>query len=126
MAQATSGYPIIADESIRQYEDLVQLHDVYSGVNIKLMKCGGLFQAQKMLDFKVQNGEGTHFMKLIGCMSESTLGVSMAAVLASQSELVDLDAPYLNSNDPFVGFKISARKIVLEKEIVQKKEMLFL
>lgn len=100
---------IIADESIRLYEDLLQYHEAYSGANIKLMKCGGLFQAQKMIHFN-PSGEGK-FMKFIGCMSESTLGVSTAAVLASQCKMADLDAPYLNTNDPFEGFQILDKKI---------------
>ncbi|PJB15239.1 MAG: hypothetical protein CO118_04380 [Flavobacteriales bacterium CG_4_9_14_3_um_filter_32_8] len=107
--------PIIADESICLFEDLVQFHEAYSGVNIKLMKCGGLFQAQKMLQFTPLNN--TNFMKLIGCMSESSLGVAMASVLASQCKMADLDAPYLNKNDPFEGFHIINGKIELEDKI---------
>jgi L-alanine-DL-glutamate epimerase-like enolase superfamily enzyme len=100
--------PIIADESIRVFEDLVQYHEAYSGVNIKLMKCGGLFQAQKLLGYKA-NGEP--YIKLIGCMTESSLGVSTSAVLASQSVMADLDAPYLIKNDPFQGFQIKEGEI---------------
>lgn len=105
--------PIIADESIQQFEDLVQFHEAYSGVNIKLMKCGGLFQAQKMLNFSEKLANKNKFIKLIGCMSESSLGVSTAAVLASQCQMADLDAPYLNINDPFEGFQIEKGKIIL-------------
>ena len=107
--------PIIADESICLFEDLVQLHEAYSGINIKLMKCGGLFQAQKMLQFTPPNN--TDFMKLIGCMSESSLGVATSAVLASQCKMADLDSPYLNKNDPFEGFHIINGKIELEDKI---------
>lgn len=107
--------PIVADESICQYKDLVQYHEAYSGVNVKLMKCGGLLQAQQMLDFTPANEP--NFIKLIGCMSESSLGVSMAAVLASQCHMVDLDAPYLNKNNPFKGFSIVNGKIVLADKI---------
>ncbi len=107
--------PIIADESICLLEDLVQFHEAYSGVNIKLMKCGGLFQAQKMLQFTPPNN--TDFMKLIGCMSESSLGVATAAVLASQCKMADLDSPYLNKNDPFEGFQIINGKIEMEDKI---------
>ena len=109
--------PIIADESIQQYEDLVQFNEAYSGVNIKLMKCGGLFQAQKMLQFSEQLAKEHSFMKLIGCMSESSLGVATAAVLASQCQMADLDAPYLNTNDPFEGFEILDGKIEINDKI---------
>ncbi len=103
--------PIIADESIRLYDDLVQFHEAYSGVNIKLMKCGGLFQAQKMIDFQSND---TDFMKLLGCMTESTLGVATSAVLAPQFAMTDLDAPYLIKNDPFRGFGIVNGKIQID------------
>jgi L-alanine-DL-glutamate epimerase-like enolase superfamily enzyme len=115
-----STLPIIADESICLYEDLLQFHEAYSGVNVKLMKCGGLFQAQKMLDFAGEK----KMMKLLGCMSESSLGVSTASVLASQCKIADLDAPYLNRNDPFEGFKIKEKKIEVDK-IKLKKNILF-
>lgn len=118
--------PIIADESIQYYEDLVQFHEAYSGVNIKLMKCGGLFQAQKMLQFSEQMAKEHSFMKLIGCMSESSLGVASAAVLASQCQMADLDAPYLNTNDPFEGFEISAGKIKLKEKITIAENFTFL
>lgn len=113
-----TALPIIADESIQQFEDLVQFHEAYSGVNIKLMKCGGLFQAQQMLNFSEQLNKENKFMKLIGCMSESSLGVSTAAVIASQSNMADLDSPYLNTNDPFEGFEIKQRKIVLSDLLI--------
>lgn len=119
LKQRTS-LPIIADESIQQYEDLVQYHEAYSGANIKLMKCGGLFQAQKMLHFCDELNKEKPFMKLIGCMSESSLGVSVASVLASQSNMADLDSPYLNNNDPFKGFEITNGNIVLNELVCLK------
>jgi L-alanine-DL-glutamate epimerase-like enolase superfamily enzyme len=118
--------PIVADESISNLEDLIQFHEAYSGVNIKLMKCGGLFQAQKMIDYNatIKNRQsGEKFLSLIGCMSESTLGVSMAASLAHQCNMADLDSPYLNANDPFEGFKIIDKKIVVEKCIKLKNQV---
>ena len=121
--------PIIADESICLYEDLVQYHEAYSGANIKLMKCGGLIQAQKMIRFILSNNNtsGTEkFMKLIGCMSESTLGISSAAALASQCDMADLDSPYLNKNDPFTGFKITDKTIYVNNEIELMNKDLFI
>ncbi len=112
--------PIIADESICFLEDLEQFNEAYSGVNVKLMKCGGLFQAQKMLDF----AEEKKMMKLIGCMSESSLGVSMATTLVSQCQMADLDAPYLNKNDPFEGFWIRDGRIEVEEINLRKSVVL--
>ncbi|MGE0560792.1 MAG: enolase C-terminal domain-like protein [Flavobacteriales bacterium] len=120
-----TALPIIADESIQQFEDLVQFHEAYSGANIKLMKCGGLFQAQQMLQFANQLNKETRFMKLVGCMSESSLGVSTAAVLASQCHMADLDSPYLNTNDPFEGFEIRKGNINLNERMYLKNHLLF-
>ena len=112
--------PIIADESICLYEDLVQYHEAYSGTNIKLMKCGGLIQAQTMIRFiqsNINNNGTGKFMKLIGCMSESSLGISSATALATQCDMADLDSPYLNKNDPFKGFTITNKTINVNNKI---------
>jgi L-alanine-DL-glutamate epimerase-like enolase superfamily enzyme len=112
-----AAIPIIADESIRQYEDLVSYHEAYSGVNVKLMKCGGLFQAQKMLQFQPAYDAKIEFIKLLGCMSESSLGVATASVLASHCHMADLDSPYLTKNDPFEGFQIRKGRIESDDRI---------
>lgn len=119
-----TALPIIADESIQQFEDLVQFHEAYSGANIKLMKCGGLFQAQQMLHFAEQINKETKFMKLMGCMSESSLGVSTAAVLASKCQMADLDSPYLNTNNPFTGFEINQGEIELNDRATLIRQLL--
>ena len=103
--------------------DLDQYHEAYSGVNVKLIKCGGLLQAQQMLTF---NKTEPNFIKLIGCMSESTLGVSVASTLASYCDMADLDAPYLNMNDPFKGFTIENGVIMVADKISLKDKVLFL
>ena len=109
--------PIIADESIRNLEELKQCHEAYSGVNIKLMKCGGLFQAVQMLDFIEESDWNEEYLRLLGCMSESSLGVSTSALLAPRFEMADLDAPYISKNDPFEGFRIEEGKIHLDEKI---------
>lgn len=99
--------PIIADESIQNLNDLIQYHDAYTGVNVKLMKCGGLLQAYQML----LKAKELNSIPLLGCMSESSLGVSAASLLAPNCWMTDLDAPYLNQNDPFEGFRIEEKSI---------------
>jgi len=116
--------PIIADESICLLDDLIQFHEAYSGVNIKLMKCGGLFQAQQMINYHPLLKE-EKLMKLIGCMSESSLGIATAAVLASQCAMADLDAPFLTKNDPFKGVNITHQKITVDNEIKLKDNSIF-
>lgn len=99
--------PIIADESIQNLNDLIQYHDAYSGINVKLMKCGGLSHAHQML----QKAKELHSIPLLGCMSESSLGVAAASLLAPICWMADLDSPYLNQNDPFEGFHIEQKVI---------------
>lgn len=122
LKQRTS-LPIIADESICLLDDLIQFHEAYSGVNIKLMKCGGLFQAQQMINFNPLPKE-KQIMKLIGCMSESSLGIATAAVLASQCAMADLDAPFLTKNNPFKGFNIK-NKMIENTEVILKDNTIF-
>lgn len=104
--------PIVADESIKDLQDLEQYHEAYSGVNVKLMKCGGLFQAQAMIAYAKDIPK---FYRLLGCMSESTLGVGTAAVLANHCDIADLDAPYLSRNDPFSGYTIENGRIRIQR-----------
>ncbi len=110
--------PIIADESIQNLKELKLFKEYFDGINIKIMKCGGLHQAQKMLDF-IDHRTDQDFIKLLGCMSESTLGVGMATTLVNRFEYVDLDGPELISNDPFEGFRIS--KSLVKANLIKPK-----
>lgn len=113
--------PIVADESICFYSDLENYYGAYSGVNIKLIKCGGILQANKMINFisNMNNSSKAELIPIIGCMSESSLGVSMAAILSSKCKMADLDSPYLNRNDPFKGFSIVNGRIIVEDVILK-------
>lgn len=104
-----SPIPIIADEAIQRFSDLQNIKGVYSGINIKLMKCTGLQEAHKMILQAKKLGLKT----MIGCMSESTCGVSAAAQLASLVDWIDLDGPLLIKKDYFQGVKFSEGKIIL-------------
>ena len=94
--------PVYADESCQRLGDIEKLRDSFDGVNIKLMKCGGITEAYQMilkareLDMKV----------LIGCMSESSVGCSAASHLTPLADYADLDGPYLISNNPFDGIQV--------------------
>ncbi|HKR07479.1 MAG TPA: dipeptide epimerase [Bacteroidia bacterium] len=104
-----SPLPIIADEAVQTFDDIAKIKDAYHGINIKLMKCGGMSQALKMIFRAREQG----LKILIGCMSESSCGVSAAAQLSPLSDWADLDGPLLISNDPFKGITYSSGKIVL-------------
>ncbi len=104
-----SPLPTIADEAVQRLNDVVRLKGVYSGINIKLMKCTGLREAHKMitlaraLDMKV----------MLGCMTETSCGISAASHLSPLVDWADLDGALLISNDIFEGTKIVDGKVIL-------------
>ncbi len=107
LRQATDAI-IIVDESIVNEEDVAPWQGLVDGVNIKLMKCGGLLHAARIASAARAFG-----MKvMLGCMVESSLAITAAAHLASLADYCDLDGNLLISNDPFTGVK--AREGVLE------------
>lgn len=93
--------PIFADECLIRPSDLPRIAPYFHGINVKVMKCGGLQEAVRLagmaraLDLKL----------MIGCMIESSLGISAAAAVASLFDRADLDGNILISNDPFQGVK---------------------
>jgi len=96
-----TGAVIIADESITCIEDVVKWSDAVHGINIKLMKCGGLLEALRMI--WVARAEGLRVM--LGCMVESSVAITAAAHLSPLVDYCDLDGNLLISNDPFEGVK---------------------
>lgn len=107
-----SPVPIIADEAVQGLSDIEKIKGAYSGINIKLMKCGGLNEAKKM----VMRAKELKMKILIGCMSESSCAVTAAAHLSPFADWADLDGPYLVKNDPFDGMKITDGKVLLPDE----------
>ncbi len=104
-----SPLPIFADESFQRYADFDTIQSVFHGVNIKLMKCTGLFEAKKM----VEEARARKLQILIGCMSETSCGIMAAAALAPQCDFVDLDGPWLTTNNPFLTPILRGGKISL-------------
>jgi len=91
--------PLIADESIHDSRDILPLHGAADGINIKLAKCGGLREAQRMIALARTLG-----MKvMLGCMIESVVGVTAAAHLAPLVDFADLDGFLTVTNDPYEG-----------------------
>lgn len=108
-----SVLPTIGDESVKRLSDLKKLKGIFSGVNIKLMKCTGLREAFEMIEYCKQND-----MKIfLGCMAESSCGTSAMAQFISCADFIDLDAPSLLKNDPFSGITYSQGKIVLNDKL---------
>jgi L-alanine-DL-glutamate epimerase-like enolase superfamily enzyme len=104
-----SPLPIIADEAFQTIGDFKKVQGVYSGVNIKLMKCGGLRSAFIMI--KMARSLGMKVM--IGCMTETSCAVTAAAQLSPLVDWADLDGNLLIDNDVFVGATIDDGKVIL-------------
>lgn len=94
-----SPLPIILDESIQGPADVLRLRGCCHGINIKLMKCGGLAEARKMVDIARLQG----MQVMLGCMTETSCAVTAAAQLAPFADYLDLDGNLLITNDPFTG-----------------------
>lgn len=107
-----SPLPVVGDEAIQNVADLIDNRDVYSGINIKLMKCGGLNAAMKMIN--VARAFGMKVM--IGCMTETSCAVTAAAQLSPLVDWCDLDGNLLISNDPFEGLKIIDGKVSIPEK----------
>ena len=94
-----SPLPIILDESVQGPADVIRLKDCCHGINIKLMKCGGLAPARLMIQLARMQG----MQVMLGCMTETACAVTAAAQLAPCADYLDLDGNLLISNDPFRG-----------------------
>lgn len=104
-----SPLPIIADEAVQTSADIPALARCYDGINIKLMKSGGLHEAYKMALL----AKGLGMKVMIGCMTETSCAVTAAAQLAPLADWVDLDGNLLISNDIFEGMKIIDGRVTL-------------
>ncbi len=101
--------PIIADEACLHPADIPKLATAYDGVNIKLMKCGGMLEAFRMIEIAKSLGLKT----MLGCMIESSIGVTAAAHLSPLVDYADLDGNLLIANDPYSGVKVVNGKLIL-------------
>ena len=104
-----SPLPIFADEAIQRLADIESVRGAYSGINIKLMKCTGMREAWKMVNYAKAIGMQT----MLGCMTETSCAVSAAAQLSPAVDRADLDGNLLISNDLFKGVEVIDGKIHL-------------
>jgi len=91
--------PIYVDESCWFARDVPALADRVDGINLKLMKCGGLTEAIRIVAVARAHGLGT----MIGCMGESTVAISAGAAIGALFDHIDLDSQLNLANDPAVG-----------------------
>lgn len=97
-----SELPVIADESCIVESDVDRCGLHFTGINIKLTKCGGLTPALRM----IKKGKELGLKVMVGCMTESTVGISAIAQLLPQLDYVDMDGPLLLASDIADGVKI--------------------
>jgi L-alanine-DL-glutamate epimerase-like enolase superfamily enzyme len=107
-----SPLPLFADESVGRAEDIPKLAEGFDGINIKLMKCGGLGEALRMIH--VARAHGMKVM--LGCMVESSLAITAAAHIAPLVDHADLDGNLLITNDPWIGAELHDGRLVLPSE----------
>src|SRR5207249_5954991 len=101
--------PIIADEACLHPTDIPKLVNSFDGVNVKLMKCGGILEAYRMIQIAKSLGMKT----MLGCMIESSIGVTAAAHLSPLVDYADLDGNLLIANDPYSGVLVRNGKLIL-------------
>lgn len=98
-----SRLPIIADEDCQIPSDVARCVEFYHGINVKICKCGGLSPALKMLQQARQLGLRT----MVGCMVESSIGISGAAQLLPLLDYADLDGALLLAHEPAAGIVVA-------------------
>ena len=106
--RAESALPTIADESCQRPEDVAKCKGLFHGVNIKLMKCGGITPALKMIG----EARDSNLLVMAGCMTESSIGISALTSLASLLDYLDADGALLLAGDIADGVRFDHGKIV--------------
>ncbi|WP_432711855.1 dipeptide epimerase, partial [Pedobacter sp.] len=104
-----SPIPILADEAVQRLADMDKLKGAYHGINIKLMKSAGMYEAHQM----ILKARSFGMKILIGCMSETSCATMAAAALAPLCDWADLDGPWLTKNNPFANPVLKDGKLVL-------------
>ena len=104
-----SPIPVFADEAIQRLADIPSIKGAYHGINIKLMKCTGMREAWKMVNYA--RAEGMKVM--VGCMTETSCAVSAAAQLSPAVDFADLDGNLLITNDLYKGMEVVNGRVTL-------------
>jgi L-alanine-DL-glutamate epimerase-like enolase superfamily enzyme len=106
-----SPIPILADEAVQRLSDLEGLRGAYHGINIKLMKSGGIYEGHQM----ILKAKSMGMKVLIGCMSETSCATQAGMALAPLCDWADLDGPWLTKNNPFTAPKMIEGKYQLNQ-----------
>jgi L-alanine-DL-glutamate epimerase-like enolase superfamily enzyme len=106
-----SRVPLVADEDVRDARDLPALAGCVDGVNVKLVKCGGIRAALAA----IHTARALGLRVMLGCMVESAILATAAAHLSPLADWADLDGPFLTARDPFAGVTYDGGKLVLPR-----------
>ena len=112
VTKAAAPLPVIADESAMNARDVPRLQGCVGGVNVKLAKCGGIRGALRM----IHAARAAGMLVMLGCMVETSLGISAAAQISGLVDFVDLDGAMLLACDPFAGLDYEMGRIRLPEE----------
>ena len=107
--RASAPVPIFADEPVRTARDIPRLADCVDGVNIKLMKAGGIREGLRMISV----ARAHDLQVMLGCMVETSVGITAAAHLAPLVDWADLDGNLTVTNDPFLGVQVEHGRLIL-------------
>jgi L-alanine-DL-glutamate epimerase-like enolase superfamily enzyme len=112
-----SALPLIADESSVVPADIPRLQGRFHGVNIKLVKCGGILPALRMVHLARTFGMKVMF----GCMIESSVAITAAAEIGALADYLDLDGNVLITNDPYIGALNDHGRLILPEGGVRRR-----
>ncbi|MEO0332439.1 MAG: dipeptide epimerase [Bacteroidota bacterium] len=107
-----SALPLMADESCIVESDVAKCEGRFHGINIKLTKCGGVTPARRM----IQKARQRNMRVMIGCMTESTIGISAIAHLSPLLDYVDMDGAMLLAEDIATGVTITPEEVQFPEE----------
>ncbi len=107
-----SPIPILADEAVQRLADMDGLRGAYHGINIKLMKSAGMYEAHQM----ILKARSFGMKILIGCMSETSIATLAGAALAPLCDWADLDGPWLTKNNPFDAPEMKEGRYILNNQ----------
>ena len=94
-----SALPVFADESCQTEDDVDRCAESFHGINVKVVKCGGLLPARRM----IARARALNLSVMAGCMTESSVGISAIAQLLPELDYADLDGALLLAEDPATG-----------------------
>ncbi|MEQ9097787.1 MAG: dipeptide epimerase [Imperialibacter sp.] len=107
-----SVLPVIADESCQVESDVDKCFNHFHGINIKLTKCGGLTPARRMIARARELNMGV----MMGCMTESSVGISAIAQVVPLLDYVDMDGALLLAEDPANGVQVTTSGLIFPNE----------